>query len=233
MPRRLPKSLCDNAKPLPHIAKKQREKKCNLEEQGEKHMVVQMPVEVNVVVRSMQISSYQDLNAAEGEIGRLLHCTTDRRPVCLMAEPYQRFRHEMLGNLMEDADEADQTKDHATMATDCTEISEADKNKDHAAMHISCTEISEADEEKEHATMATDCTEIRSIRSNSAGEDQLLHLEQGLCIRAKKQLVPPFFVIMQLVWKEACIPSAKSESNLLPSGCNLLLADQTESSLFH
>lgn len=58
------------------------------------------PMQAGVVASSMQIASYEDVNCLEAEIARLLQCEKGRTPVCLMAEPYRRLRHNLLSQIL-------------------------------------------------------------------------------------------------------------------------------------
>lgn len=46
----------------------------------------------NVVIKTIPISSYEDLNAAEQEIRRLLRSQQQRVPVCMTSDAYHQFR---------------------------------------------------------------------------------------------------------------------------------------------
>lgn len=62
----------------------------------------------SVLVKSIPISTYEDLNAAEQEMRRLLRSQQQRVPICMTSESYHQFRCSIISMLPPSSSEEQQ-----------------------------------------------------------------------------------------------------------------------------
>lgn len=58
-----------------------------------------------ILIKSIPISSYEDLNAAEQEMRRLLRSQQQRIPICMTSESYHQFRCSVISMLLREEQE--------------------------------------------------------------------------------------------------------------------------------